>query len=186
MNEIEIHPFSPYIPDNAKTLIIGSFPGREQTQNATDANQWFYGARRNQFWIILSAVYNTELTTKEDKQKLFNKMGIGITDIFLRVRRKKESNSDKDLEIIENNEQALTLILQKNKINIILFTSKFVEDHFLTFFPDIKNYSCLLSPSPSANIPISKSSEFLKFKKENPNGNTIDFRVVQYKQLLKV
>jgi len=186
MNEIEIHPFSPYIPDNVTTLIIGSFPGREQTQNAIDNDQWFYGAKRNQFWTIISAVYNTPLTTKEDKQKLFNKMGIGIADIFLRVRRKNESNSDKDLDVIENNNQALKLIIQNHKINTILFTSKFVEEHFTTFFPDIKNYSCLLSPSPSANIPISKSNEFVKFKKENPNGNTIDFRVFQYKQLLKV
>jgi hypothetical protein len=32
MNEIETHPFKPYVPRNATVLIIGSFPGRDMTQ----------------------------------------------------------------------------------------------------------------------------------------------------------
>jgi len=88
MNEIESHPFSLFIPENATALILGSFPGREQTQTECDNDQWFYGAKRNQFWKIISSVYNTDLLCKEDKQQIFQKFGIGITDILLKVRRK--------------------------------------------------------------------------------------------------
>jgi hypoxanthine-DNA glycosylase len=148
MNEIEIHPFDPFIPDNATTLILGSFPGREQTQTNSDDDQWFYGATRNQFWKIISAVYNTDLLCKTDKQQLFEKFGIGITDILLKVRRKNNSNLDDNLEIIEYNNKAIKTILENSKIKSIFFTSKFVGIHFYKLFPEIKNAEYLPSPSP--------------------------------------
>jgi len=148
MNEIEIHPFDPFIPENATTLILGSFPVREQTQTSPDIDQWFYGAKRNQFWKIISAVYNTDLISKADKQQLFKKFGIGITDILLKVRRKNNSNLDNNLEIIEYNDKAIKTILKNSKIKSIFFTSKFVEKHFYQLFPEIKNAEYLPSPSP--------------------------------------
>jgi len=148
MNEIESHPFSPFVPDNATTLILGSFPGREQTQMESDNNQWFYGAKRNQFWKIISSVYNTDLLCKEDKQQLFEKFGIGITDILLKVRRKNNSNLDDNLEIVEYNDKAIKTILENSNIKSIFFTSKYVEKHFCKLFPDIRNAEYLPSPSP--------------------------------------
>lgn len=148
MNEIEKHPFKPFIPDNATILILGSFPGKEQTQSNPDNDQWFYGSKRNQFWKIISAVYNTELLNKTDKQHLFNKFGIGITDILLQVRRKNNSNLDNNLEIIEYNDKAIKTILENSKIKSIYFTSKYVETHFNKLFPAIKNAEYLPSPSP--------------------------------------
>jgi len=148
MNEIENHPFEPFIPDNATILMIGSFPGREQTQGNIDAEQWFYGAKRNQFWKIISAVYQTELLCKSDKQNLFNKYGIGIIDILLKVRRRNNSNLDDNLEIIEYNDKAIREIISNSNIKSIYFTSKFVEKHFSKLFPEIKNIEYLPSPSP--------------------------------------
>lgn len=148
MNEIESHPFSPFIPDNATTLILGSFPGREQTQTESDNEQWFYGAKRNQFWKIISSVYNTDLLCKEDKQQLFKKFGIGITDILLKVRRTNNSNLDDNLEIVEYNDKAIKTILESSNIKSIFFTSKYVEKHFYKLFPDFKNAEYLPSPSP--------------------------------------
>lgn len=148
MNGIEINPFEPYIPRNATVLIIGSFPGREQTQVTIDSDQWFYGAKRNQFWKIISEVYQTELRSKSDKQNLFNQCGIGITDILLKVRRMNNSNLDDNLEIIEYNDKAIREILQESSFQSIFFTSKFVGKHFIKLFPEIKNIDYLPSPSP--------------------------------------
>ena len=148
MNEIENHPFEPFIPENATVLIVGSFPGREQTQGYVDDEQWFYGAKRNQFWKIISAVYQTELLCKADKQNLFNKYGIGITDILLKVRRKNNSNLDDNLEIVEYNDKAIKEIFRKSNIKSIYFTSKFVGKHFNKLFPEIENVEFLPSPSP--------------------------------------
>lgn len=183
-NEIEIHPFEPFIPRNAAILIVGSFPGKEHLESGNDIEQWFYGAKRNQFWKILSAAFNTDLKSKEDKQNLFKKYGIGITDILLKIKRKNNSNLDKHLIIEETNYKAIKDILEKNNFKSILFTSKYVEQLFLKYFPQTKNYSCLPSPSGGANIPISKSEEFKTYKILNPDKNTIDFRIDKYKRLL--
>ena len=61
MSEVETHPFKPYVPHNATILIVGSFPGRDITKKKLKKDDWFYGTKRNQFWNIISGVYNIEL-----------------------------------------------------------------------------------------------------------------------------
>lgn len=148
MNGVETHPFEPFIPDDCTVLIIGSFPGREQSQSATEDDRWFYGAKRNQFWKIISVVYQTELISKSSKQNLFNQYGIGLTDILFKVRRINNSNLDNNLEIIEYNDKAIRLLLKQKTFNTILFTSRFVGKHFEKLFPEVKNIDYLPSPSP--------------------------------------
>jgi len=148
MTAIQNHPFEPFIPEHATVLIVGSFPGREQTQGNIDAEQWFYGAKRNQFWKIISAVYQTDLLSKVDKQNLFIKHGIGLTDILFKVRRKNNSNLDENLEIVEYNDAAIREIISKSTIRSIYFTSRFVEKHFKKLLPEINFGEYLPSPSP--------------------------------------
>ena len=147
MPEIEIHPHKPFVPQNAKVLILGSFPGKGHATSES-ANEWFYASKRNQFWNILRGVYNKELITTEDKKELFTKHGIAIADVFLKIRRKEDNNQDNNLEIIAYNDKALSKILNKNKFESIFFTSKLVEKHFMKLFPSIKSGECLPSPSP--------------------------------------
>lgn len=148
MNKIETHPFKPFVPPNATVLIVGSFPGRDITQKTIDNDIWFYGTKRNQFWDIISSVYDVELKTTKDKKELFTKAGIAIGDIFLSVKRKGENNSDTSLEVIAYNDKAIRKILANISFKSIFFTSKFVEKYFLKIFPGIKNGESLPSPSP--------------------------------------
>lgn len=148
MEEIEVHPFKAFIPKNATVIIVGSFPGKEITHKILSEDEWFYGTKRNQFWKIISGVYQIELNTKSEKQKLFTKHGIGIVDIFLRVKRKGDNNTDSNLEIVEYNDKAIKKILQNKNIQSIFFTSKFVEKSFFKLFPGTDNGKCLPSPSP--------------------------------------
>lgn len=146
--EIETHPFKAFVPENVTVVIIGSFPGREVTHKILDDDEWFYGTKRNQFWKIISKIYNQELSTKKEKQLLFEKHGIGIVDIFLRVKRKGANNMDQNLEVVEYNDKAIQDILQEYPIKKIFFTSHFVEKKFHQLFPGITNGECLPSPSP--------------------------------------
>ncbi|MEP6948767.1 MAG: uracil-DNA glycosylase family protein [Ginsengibacter sp.] len=167
MSKIETHPFKPFVPANATVLIVGSFPGRDITQRNIVDDKWFYGTRRNQFWDIISSVYNTELKTTTDKKELFKKAGIAIGDIFLSIKRKDENNSDTSLEIITYNDKAIKEILADNTFQHIFFTSKFVEKHFLKIFPEIKNGECLPSPSPRYAT-MSKQEKIAYYKKKLP------------------
>ncbi len=65
---IETHPFAAFIPENIEYLIIGSFPGKGQTDLTLSEEHWFYGAKRNLFWKIIEQVYGTSLQgTTSDK-----------------------------------------------------------------------------------------------------------------------
>ena len=148
MGEIETHPFQPFIPTNATILIVGSFPGRDITQKELEKDDWFYGTKRNQFWNIISGVYNIELKNAADKKELFTIKGIAIADIILKARRNAVNNSDANLEVIAYNDRAIKNILAYTSFQHIFFTSRFVEKHFLKIFPEIQNDECLPSPSP--------------------------------------
>ncbi len=144
---IEKHPFPPFVPKDCKVLVIGSFPGKESTQ-AKKEDDWFYGAKRNQFWKLLENVYNIELKTKDDKKNLFNKAKIGITDIIESCKRKENSNSDSNL-INKTYNSKLAEIIETNPIDKILFTSKGVKNEFCQHFTVPENVNLITLPSPS-------------------------------------
>ena len=145
---VEIHPFQPFIPKGTKYLIIGSFPGKGQTEKMISETDWFYGAKRNTFWKIMEEVYETELETTSAKQKLFTSLKMGIADIILKAVRTANTNSDDNLHVIEYNEKAIQQILASNKIETIFFTSQFVYKIFKRLFPGVEHTIALPSPSP--------------------------------------
>lgn len=144
---LEIHPFTAFVPKKINYLIVGSFPGKEQTLSVQDETQWFYGAPRNQFWKILEIVYKRELKNKKQKQELFEEAGIGITDVIKTCIRRNGTNLDENLEIQEYNTEVIACILNKYHPTV-LFTSRFVEKEFKKLFPDYSNTKILPSPSP--------------------------------------
>ncbi len=146
-NEVEVHPFEAFVPKKIKCLIVGSFPGKEQTQSILDETHWFYGSPRNQLWKILEVVYATELKTKEQKKQLFEQAGVGMTDIIKSCVRRAGTNLDENLEIKEYNAEVIGKILKKHQPKV-LFTSRFVEKEFKKLFPDYSNTDILPSPSP--------------------------------------
>lgn len=146
--EIETHPFTPFVHEEIKYLIIGSFPGKGQTEKIITEEDWFYGAKRNTFWKIMEEVYQTELSTTSAKQKLFTSLKMGIGDIILKAVRIENTNSDSNLQVIEYNDKEIKDILLTNKIETIFFTSHFVQKIVKKFFPDVTNTIVLPSPSP--------------------------------------
>lgn len=141
------HTLSRDISSDIKVLITGSFPGREQAQNViSTANDWFYGSNHNQFWAILSAVYNAKLVNKQDKQALLQTVGIGIADIFYQIIRQQNNNSDTNLQVIGYNVQPIQKILRNHPNITIFFISKFVEKQFRKCFPNTIYTETLPSP----------------------------------------
>ncbi|MGZ3854175.1 MAG: uracil-DNA glycosylase family protein [Flavisolibacter sp.] len=144
---IETHPFEAFIPANIKCLVVGSFPGKEQTRADLDKTHWFYGAPRNQLWRILEIVYQRELKTRQQKQRLFEEAGIAMTDVIKSCTRKEGNNLDENLEIKEYNRDVIESILKQYEPKVF-FTSRFVEKEFKRLFPNYGNTDILPSPSP--------------------------------------
>jgi hypoxanthine-DNA glycosylase len=143
----EKHPFKPFVPEQSEILILGSFPGKESTQENRE-NDWFYGANRNQFWKILELIYNFDLSSKERKQNLLRKLKIAITDIIASCERNENKNSDRNL-INKDYNKAILNIIRSQPIKKILFTSKGVYLEFLENFDKPSDTELIVLPSPS-------------------------------------
>ncbi|MDE1192272.1 MAG: uracil-DNA glycosylase family protein [Arachidicoccus sp.] len=159
----EHHPFEPFVPADMEFLIVGSFPGKEQTQSEMLLEQWFYGAPRNLFWRIMEGVYDLELRSQRAKRSLLSSLKIGLTDIILKAERKLDSNLDGNLHVVEWNDKAIAKILHRYPDVKILCTSKFVEKHVKRRFPLHANIWTLPSPSPRyARMSVAEKIEVYK------------------------
>lgn len=144
---IETHPFEAFVPERMSCLILGSFPGKEQTQCMVAPHHWFYSAPRNQFWKILELVYSKPLPSRYEKQQLFEEAGIGIADLIKTCIRTNGTNLDENLQVKEYNDAVIRNILDRFHPKV-LFTSRFVEKTFKKHFPQYSNTDILPSPSP--------------------------------------
>ena len=105
--EIETHPFEPWLPSNARLLLLGTFPPAPKRW----CMEWYYPNYTNDMWRIFGHVFfgdkqyfvnEADRTYKLDLLKPFlREKGIAIFDTALRIRRTTGTASDKDLEIVE-------------------------------------------------------------------------------------
>ncbi len=107
MAEIEPHPLPPFLPANAKLLMLGSFPPPK--------NRWkmhfYYPNLQNDMWRIFGLVFfqNKDYFLLEDKKSFdqplledfLREKGVALGDMASSVVRLKENASDKFLEIVE-------------------------------------------------------------------------------------
>lgn len=104
---IEVHPFPPFLPENARVLVLGTFPPAEGKR----AMDFYYPNFQNDMWRILGIIYfqdpdhfrrGTEKAFDPDKIRAFlSKAGIALGPTVLRAQREKGNASDKFLHIVE-------------------------------------------------------------------------------------
>ena len=106
INNIESHPLRPFLPANAKYLMLGSFPPKKEKWSM----EFFYPNWINDMWRIMGFIFfddrhHFEIKDKKrfDKDKIidFCKMkGIALYDTASEVIRLKDNASDKFLEVV--------------------------------------------------------------------------------------
>jgi len=104
---VEQHPLRPFLPAEARLLMLGSFP----PPRARWCMDFFYPNRTNMMWEIFGLVFFGDASRlvdaggktfrKDDIVNLLNEHGIAIFDTARAVRRLAGNASDKDLEIVE-------------------------------------------------------------------------------------
>lgn len=158
---LETHPFGSFVPQKARYLLVGSFTGR-------DSGNWFYGTVRNQFWPILEEVYGWRLVERKEREGLFDKLGLAVTDVIYQCERKRGSNLDNNLINIVYNEEVIRGILRDKSIERIYFSSRFVEKLFGKLFKDVSLETVTL-PSPSPRYAaMSKAKKVERYRELMP------------------
>ena len=104
--QTEQHPLKPFLPKNAKILMLGSFP----PPKARWSMDFFYPNWINDMWRLMGHIfYNDRHHFESKSEKRFckesieafcNEKGIALYDTAREVVRLKENASDKFLEIV--------------------------------------------------------------------------------------
>lgn len=91
------HPFKPIIFNDSNILILGTFPSIKSFENS-----FYYSHPKNQFWDILSKIFNEKkpLTTDE-KIDFLKKHKIALWDVICECKRKENKSTDDNLEVIK-------------------------------------------------------------------------------------
>lgn len=104
-NTTEKHPLEPFLPQNAKILMLGSFPPPRSKWSM----EFFYPNIVNDMWYLYGLLFfNNKFHFRIKDEKRFNKeaivefcnsKGIALYDTACEVVRLKENASDKFLEV---------------------------------------------------------------------------------------
>lgn len=104
--DIELHPLKPFLPENGKILMLGSFPPQQKRW----CMDWYYPNFTNDMWRVFGLIFfqnplhfvDTKKKTylKEEIISFLSSIGIGIFDTASAVRRLQDNASDKFLEVV--------------------------------------------------------------------------------------
>ena len=104
--DVETHPLQPFLPHNAKLLMLGSFPPPKHRWKM----EFYYPNFQNDMWKIFGlcffndADYFLDRANKQFKETLIRDflqdVGVAIFDTAYQVRRLKGNAADKFLEIV--------------------------------------------------------------------------------------
>lgn len=105
---LESHPLPPFLPSNAKILLLGSFPPQQKRWSMN----FFYPNFQNDMWRIMGILFFADKNVFVDsKNKSFRQeeiilfaeeAGIALYDTAKVVRRLKDNASDNFLEIVQS------------------------------------------------------------------------------------
>lgn len=103
---IENHPLEPFIPSNARILMLGSFPPKKERWSM----EFFYPNWINDMWRIVGLVFfgdkdhfadtDAKRFDREGIIRFCEEKGIALYDTACQVRRLKDNASDKFLEVV--------------------------------------------------------------------------------------
>ena len=129
----ERHPLEPFLPQNARILMLGSFPP-PKTRWSMD---FFYPNWINDMWRVLGYIfYNDKHHFELEGEKRFDKQlivefcqekGIALYDTACEVIRLKKNASDKFLEVVTPTDIG-TLIASMPQCNAIVTTGQKATD----------------------------------------------------------
>ncbi|MDM1021522.1 uracil-DNA glycosylase family protein [Acinetobacter sp. VNK23] len=139
--EIETHPLTPFLPGNAKLLMLGSFP---PPQNRWKMN-FYYPNYQNDMWRIFGLIFFSDknhfldLPNKNFKEsqirEFLSQIGIGIFDTAYQIKRLQGNASDKFLEIVTPADLS-ALLEQMPMCHTIMTTGDKATDTLMQHFPD--------------------------------------------------
>lgn len=156
----EEHPFRWYVPENARSLIIGTFPPIRKRWSY----DFFYPNRKNLFWKILSDIAGIRLTDDlstavEQRKKILDKLGLAISDMGGAIKRNAGNSLDENLELVAYM-PILDILNQHTGISRIILTSSSGRSSALGWFRSYLKENNIACNVPKGIKPLHFSIEY--------------------------
>ena len=124
---METHPFGPFFPNDAKVLIVGTFPSLSH-------QGFYYTSPSNLMWPIFEKIFNTTLSCGVNWdicaiKYLCEQKGIALCDIGLLIERKEESSEDENLIFLQELDLKKMLSKYLPKCTTVLCTGDTAYKH---------------------------------------------------------
>lgn len=148
------HPFKWYVPQNAETLIIGTFPPVKERWSY----EFFYPNIQNLFWKILAKIAGHELSVNStdmvsDRKEILHALKTGLTDMGGSIIRLKPDSKDESLQIVEYM-NILELIETHKTIRKIILTSSSGRSSALGWFKQYLAKNLIVCVVPAGKKPL--------------------------------
>ena len=137
--QIECHPLKPFLPANAKVLMLGSFPPPRERWTMN----FYYPNFQNDMWRIFGLVFfgdkdyfvtpNRKLFKETTIKQFLTQQGIALYDTAEEVNRQKGNASDQFLEIIKPVDLK-TILPQIPQCNTIVTTGQKATETLMALF----------------------------------------------------
>ena len=148
---IEYHPFEPFLPENAKLLMLGTFPPAPKRW----CMKFYYPNFINDMWRIFGICFFNDkdhFVLGEEKRfdleriiPFLETKGIALYDTATRIRRTRDNASDKDLEIVEPTDLDMMLRripLCKAVVTAGQLATEVFCDHYHIIVPKVGEHAC--------------------------------------------
>ena len=151
INLLVNHELDPIYDKSSKVLILGSIPSVKSR-----ASGFYYAHPTNRFWPILENLFNTKLSTKEEKIKFLHDNNIALWDVFKSCDIK--ASSDATIKNYELND--IDQIVNYASIKAIFCTGKRAFNTLVKYYQT--NIPIFYLPSPSSANATLKLNELIK------------------------
>lgn len=136
---IENHPLEPFLPTNARLLMMGSFPPQKKRWSM----DFYYPNLNNDMWRIVGLLFfgnkdhflndNKRAFCRERIIDFLNEKGIALFDTASSIRRLQDNASDKFLEVVKPTDIA-ALLRRLPQCKAIVTTGQKATDTLRTQF----------------------------------------------------
>lgn len=137
------HPIKPLYDENAKVLILGSFPSVKSRES-----MFFYGHPQNRFWRVTAAVFESEVpTTVEEKKRFLLANHLAVWDVIASCEI--TGSADSTIKNVVPND--LRKIIAAADIQKIFVNGKTAEKYYNRYIKNSlgRKAICLPSTSPA-------------------------------------
>ncbi|MDR2843443.1 MAG: hypothetical protein LBV57_02210 [Candidatus Symbiothrix sp.] len=153
--QTEIHPWNWYVPENARTLIIGTFPPTLRNWSF----DFFYPNKNNYFWKIIASIAGKPLNylsgdeAIRERKRLLNHLQLGLSDMGKIICRTADSSLDENLQVIEYM-NIFRLLSENPSIRKIIFTSSSGKSSAMRWFKEYLSVHDIPFQIPKGERPL--------------------------------